>query len=140
MPDRRIERRSSIGPLDDEREGTAGALVTILHLLAGRALHPLLEPSTVDALKAGEGVATEGGTPMNGCPNVGAEHGPVNADDRISLGRQVKTTERRPQERTRWDEIPNHLWSGDAQRVAHEDGGTTAHSATEKKVEPNAVG
>src|SRR5688572_19031226 len=49
-PDRRIERRGSIGPLDDEGEPSTGALVTILDALPRRAFDPLLNAATIHAL------------------------------------------------------------------------------------------
>jgi len=54
LPDRRIERRSGIGLLDDEGERTARALVTILDALTRAALHPLLNAATIYALEPGQ--------------------------------------------------------------------------------------
>src|SRR5689334_15026533 len=92
-PDRRIEGRDGIGTLDDEREGTAGALVPVLHGTLLAALHPLLDAAPVHALEAGQGVSAEGDPPVDGCPNVGAEQVPVNAHDGIALGGELQPAE-----------------------------------------------
>src|SRR6476620_4901946 len=100
-PDRGIERRDGIGPLNDERERAAGSFVAVLHRLVGRALDPFLQAAAIDPFEAREGVATEGGTPAHGCPNVCAEHSRVNAYARIRLGGDVQASQGGPQQRAR---------------------------------------
>src|SRR5512144_472440 len=100
-PDRGIERRDGIGPLNDERERAAGSFIAVLHGLVGCPLDPLLQATAVDPFEAREGVATEGGAPANRCTNVCAEHSGVNAHARIRLGGDVQAPEGGPEERAR---------------------------------------
>ena len=96
-PDRRREGRDGIGPLDDEGERASGAFVTILDSLACPPLHPLAEPSPLDALQAGERVGLEGHAPVHGRANVRTQGSPVNAHHRVALGGKDEVSESGPQ-------------------------------------------
>src|SRR5829696_386208 len=139
-PDRRTESSDGIGTLDDEGERSAGALVAILNALAGTTFDPLLESTAVDALETSEGVAAEADTPVDGSPDVGAYDVSLDANDRVTLCREVEPAQRRPQEGTRGHELSRHIRAWNDPRVADEDRAPAGHTATEKEVETNAVG
>src|SRR5215212_11772690 len=93
-PDRRIECSDGIGTLDDEGKRSARALVAIQDALAGATLDPLLESSPDDALDPGEGVAAKADTPVDGGANVGAHDVSLDANDGITLRREVEPAQR----------------------------------------------
>src|SRR5215207_1064468 len=117
-PDRRIECSDGIGTLDDEGERSAGALVAIQDALVAATLDPLLESSAVHALEPSEGVATKAHTPMDRGPNVGTHDPSVNANQGITLCRKVETAERRPEERTRGNQLARHVRPRDEKGIA----------------------
>lgn len=77
---------------------------------------------------------------MDGCPNVGANRTGVNADDGIPLGGQVQTAKGGPEEGAWRDEAPDHVGTGDLERIADEHGRAATESAAEEEVEAHAVG
>src|SRR5436190_6335526 len=85
VPDRRIERRDGIGPLNDEGQRTAGTLLTIQHSLIRAAIDPFAEPATIHALEARQRVTAEAHAPVYRRPNVGPDGRTVNANDGIAL-------------------------------------------------------
>src|SRR6478752_5546847 len=111
MPDRRIERLNSIGALDDEGEGAARFLTAVLNPAIRRTVDPLEEAAVADAFQAGEGVAMEGDAPAGWGANVGPQDGPLDAHGRVAIGRELKPSQRRPQQWTRGNQLANQVRS-----------------------------
>ena len=76
---------------------------------------------------------------MNRYPNVGAEHGPVNAHDRVALSGNVEPAERRPQEGAGRNELARHVGTRDLQGITNQDRRTAAEPTREEEIEADTV-
>ena len=76
---------------------------------------------------------------MHRYPNVGAEHGPVNAHDRVALGGDVEPAERRPQEGARRNELARHVGTGNLKRITNQDRRAATEPARKEEIKADAV-